>query len=501
MDDNLSKMETSDDLKTLTSSQEDKLLADDPRVVNSNAAGLPKEVQRTVALRPATLTDIRRTLESNDASQRSEMSVSLQTGVVTVERPTPHLARTRSKEQKLAAKRKSRSLVNPHERIKQTVADQSPKRQRDIGGTPPSATQPSKKIMTGEISDSIAAAAAKSKKQEKNREKNRKRKEKIKLKKVQNNLNSIQSTSNAGTAAESDKSVPPQPKGDELSGSNLSNEAGGSQQNAESSGDTASKQNPTPMDSDGNTVTQSYAQVADGRCVAIIDQRKPDSMLMLDQSRFDKLNAHLTDIIVSMIGKNAELPVFDDTRLHMGAMRIRCANNYTRKWLELNIPKVDVKKLWSGAKLVVIDFRDLPKPHKFNVFFRGILKSPKDIFKLLETQNKGIITKSWTVLSCKQKDGGTQMTIGVGQDSFDILRTQSNSLYCGMNRAQFTVVKSCKENKVVTQNAAAPKSSAATNVASSNIVPNQQQQVIGDPIMAAVEKDNVTNATDDRMEE
>lgn len=42
------------------------------------------------------------------------------------------------------------------------------------------------------------------------------------------------------------------------------------------------------------------------------------------------------------------------------------------------------------------------------------------------------------------------MTIGVGQDSFDTLKTRANSLYCGMGKALFTVVKSCKENQTVT---------------------------------------------------
>lgn len=65
----------------------------------------------------------------------------------------------------------------------------------------------------------------------------------------------------------------------------------------------------------------------------------------------------------------------------------------------------------------------------------------------METQNKGITTKSWSVLSSKKESGGTKMTIGVAQDSFDFLRTHSNTLYCVMGRATFTVVKGCKENQ------------------------------------------------------
>lgn len=221
--------------------------------------------------------------------------------------------------------------------------------------------------------------------------------------------------------------------------------------------DVENQHTQTPMDDDSGVKT--YAEVTDYRCAAIIDQRQPGQMQLLDQQRFDKINALLTDHIMSMIGSEPELPVFDDTRLHSGAMRIRCANSYTRKWLESNVPKLDAKKLWNGTKLVVIDFKDIPKPHKFNVMFRGIMKSPQDIFRLLETQNKGITTKSWSVYRI---EGGTRMTIGVGQDSFQLLQQSANSLYCGMGKAQFTVVKNCTRNKAMKLKATVAKETDAT---------------------------------------
>ena len=126
-------------------------------------------------------------------------------------------------------------------------------------------------------------------------------------------------------------------------------------------------------------------------------------MTLLDQNRFDKLNAALIDLMMSQIGKNIVLPEMDDVRLHIGTMRVRCINPQTIEWLEKYVPTIDVKKLWKDAKLVVIDFKDIPKPFKFNVWIRGIKKSPQDIFKLLEAQNvtRGITTKSWTVLHSK----------------------------------------------------------------------------------------------------
>lgn len=101
----------------------------------------------------------------------------------------------------------------------------------------------------------------------------------------------------------------------------------------------------------------SYANVVKGHCMAIIDQRKPGQMQLLTQERVNKITALLTDIMINSDDTDAELPVFDNTRLYSGAMRLQCANDYTRKWLETMVPTLnDGKSLWSGAKLVLIDF-------------------------------------------------------------------------------------------------------------------------------------------------
>ena len=86
------------------------------------------------------------------------------------------------------------------------------------------------------------------------------------------------------------------------------------------------------------------------------------------------------------------------------------------------------------------DAKDISKPHKFDVFFPNLNKSCDGILKLLERQNKGLITKSWTILKCKAKYGGTVMKIGVDKESFEFMRRKSNKLSCGMGTAVFSVI-------------------------------------------------------------
>lgn len=449
MEGNATSTDVDANAKPLTSSQEDKLLEDE----NSVSSGCTQTVVTTTAPAPAAnLTDLKNMMSANKAAGGGGLLMSLHSGVVTVEMPHGK-SRRRSKERKLEAKRKGSSMVNPHDRIKNDSETGGTKRPREIGGTPPGALQPNKKQ-----SASLGSGAGGSNQGvTKSQKKNQKKKLKLLEKKQQQS-----SSSTVEQLVENGLPVPPPTQG---SGSNGSGELldTNAQPNAGApTGATAPLHTPMALEIEN----PSYAQVTDNLCVAVIDQRNPGQMLLLDQKRFDKLNSLLTDTIMQMIGKNTELPVFDDTRLHGGAMRIRCANVYTRNWLELNVPKLDAKKLWPGAKVVMLDFKDLPKPHKFNVFFRGIQKSPKDIFRLLETQNKGIITNSWSVLNCKQRDGGTSMTIGVGQESFEMLRSKANSLYCGMGKATFAVVKSCKENKAYTQNATSSNEGVTNHVGS-----------------------------------
>lgn len=226
----------------------------------------------------------------------------------------------------------------------------------------------------------------------------------------------------------------------------------------------------------------SYAEVASNLCAAIIDQRGSGSMTLLDQKRFDTLYTLITDKVLSQAGKNISPPNFDDTRLHSGAMRVRCADFHSRQWLEKFVPTLDKKKLWKDASPVVINFSDIPKPHKFNVFVRGLRKSAQDVFKLLESQNKGVTTKSWTALSCEFKNGGTSMTIGVGQDSFETLRQRSNQLFCGMGKATFTLVKGCKENQNALQQKAVPVRKASGGNATAPRPPVSKNSGTGDSV-------------------
>lgn len=483
----------SDGVKTPTPSEERELMMEtDSKTVETISSVQPGASQTPQV---AKLSDVKKILDSNkeildkNRTSNKEISVSLQTGAVVVNAPKRN--RTRSKAARTRSK--NRSLVNPHDRVKDSLQSESPqKRGREVGDTPPSANQPNKKksgipgVPPAEYNkdrQSLGSPKTGPKKNKNNRNKRN------------NKPNSNSNSSSLGQTACSNQnagqSVPPATTKSQSTGSeNLADDLSKpSASNTSSDANEANIQDVEMID-DKEETPDSYAMVAKSMCVAIIDQDHPGQMRLLDQKRFDKLNTLLTDTILSQAGKNIALPEIEETRLHSGAMRVRCTNAETRQWLEKYVPAIDKKSLWHGANLVVIAFSDIPKPHKFNVWIQGIKKKPKDIFTLLEIQNKGTVnTKSWTVLRNETKADGTSMTIGVAQDSFEMLRANSNKLYCGMGKALFTIVKSCKENKTLLQ------SKAGTSTGTSNTVATESESVQETPNITEKMDTNATETT------
>lgn len=462
-------------MNTPTLSQERTLLEENDNQSTSNTKSDTVVINKPTV---AGLGDIKKIIDANAHGSSGDLVISLQSGVVINESLRQKRNRHHSSAQRSNVKNIGAPSVNPHDRVKDDIASSATpsKRGREHGDTPPSANQKPKKfsgnnldtpdILVAQQSDdksqggeppsvvnqdaqSIGSRAAKNARRNERRKKN-------KLLKKQN----------ADFHLNSGGSEPHVQQSEQLADADSLNE-NVKKQNAQKG--VAPHVDPVGKDNGKTQTTASYAEVVGSQSMAIIDQRKPGQMHLLTQDKVDKINSLLTDIMLSSADSDAELPVFEDTRLHSGAMRLRFANDQTRQWLVQNVPKLKSKKLWSGANLVLIEFKDIPKPHKFNVVFRNINKNPKEIFSLLEKQNKGISTKSWTVLSNVKRENGTHMTIGVGQDSFDVLRERSNSLFCGMGKANFTVVKSCKENQTLLQPRAANVSNSTVTATTSQL--------------------------------
>lgn len=186
----------------------------------------------------------------------------------------------------------------------------------------------------------------------------------------------------------------------------------------------------------------SYASVAGEQLLlAIADMKGSDEVTLLTGKKFDTLQSRLNAMVIEQIGKVKSLPGFDDTRLISGVMRIQCRDLLSRTWLERNVPKMTNDQLWSGANLKVFEFSKVPKPFKYKVWLPGTQKlRTREIFKLIEGLNKGVLTHGWSVVHRQVMQGGSTMVIGVDADAINVITSRNGELYCGIGgKAKFTL--------------------------------------------------------------
>lgn len=187
-----------------------------------------------------------------------------------------------------------------------------------------------------------------------------------------------------------------------------------------------------------------YADVAKEELVtlAIIDSRKDDGYAMMSQIQYSKLQGAINSYMLQQLEKGGRAPIFEESRLAGGTMRVRCAVA-SKMWLESHIPRMETRDLWPGAQLMVTEFSRIPKPFKYNAWFPGMYSKPRDIFRMLELKNQGINTKGWSVVNHESKrKEGTNMIIGVDHDSFRLIKIHNGLLFCGIGgKASFKLVK------------------------------------------------------------
>lgn len=63
------------------------------------------------------------------------------------------------------------------------------------------------------------------------------------------------------------------------------------------------------------------------------------------------------------------------------------------------------------------------------------------MIKLIEAQNKGVLTRGWSVAHRAVIAGGSTLSIGVDAETIKVLSARNNELYCGIGgKAKFTLL-------------------------------------------------------------
>lgn len=133
-------------------------------------------------------------------------------------------------------------------------------------------------------------------------------------------------------------------------------------------------------------------------------------------------------------------PQFRNSYVEKGVAYFTCGNDKSRIWLIQAMSKIDVGK---GFVLRIGSARDIVKTTKVITWipkqFLGTTTT-EQIFKLLETQNIGLTTKEWHVISSKEESKGTTYVLNIDEYSLKVLNGMGFKPYLGLTQLTFKVV-------------------------------------------------------------
>lgn len=199
----------------------------------------------------------------------------------------------------------------------------------------------------------------------------------------------------------------------------------GDQKRARSNGSTSSDRRPTKISRESKPAT-----VADIRAV-IMSEGYPNKVLSNEQA--EQVRAALIASIDD-VKEGTPAPRFTEVKYWGGLLHVSCADEATRVWLEFIVAKCSP---WEGAKLVVTNGKDVPKPVRALTWIPGPPEEPEKVLKRLETQNPGLCTEAWKVVDIKVDPKGQRFIVIMEENSWNKIQELQGRLYLNLTRILF----------------------------------------------------------------
>lgn len=203
--------------------------------------------------------------------------------------------------------------------------------------------------------------------------------------------------------------------------------------------------------------------------VAIVDMPFDGFVRAMDQKQYGILYDAINNMMFSAMASGSGMPTYEENRHTQGVMRMTCATQAAKAWLQMAIPYVT--KLWEGMALKVIPFDHLPKPKKILGFFKNCNAPNELILKMLKAQNLCAWTDRWSIINRTNTPKGASITFGIDEEQLASLASCNFSLHFAAGTALFRDISKRSD--------ANQPEIATTNSATGNVVAgvmNQQLQ-------------------------
>ncbi|CAH1974108.1 unnamed protein product [Acanthoscelides obtectus] len=164
--------------------------------------------------------------------------------------------------------------------------------------------------------------------------------------------------------------------------------------------------------------------------VLVLHDNFPTESLSQEQCRL--LQTALTEQITP--GEEGVGPRFGGSALRRGYLALTCLNVTTKNWVKNTVASLQP---WEDTRLKTELEEDiltkvklwLPKPYS------GM--QMEKIFQLLKTQNRGLKTDVWNIVTEKSNAQGTNVTLRIDEASLDTLRRLKMQACLGLDKVLF----------------------------------------------------------------
>jgi hypothetical protein len=156
--------------------------------------------------------------------------------------------------------------------------------------------------------------------------------------------------------------------------------------------------------------------------IAIFNETYPEDKLHEDDHKYilEELGRvlHRTPI---------ELPHLKSNRLDGGALIYICTDQQSGQWL---IKATNNHRLGTGARLKVMDARNLPKPVKVVLRTRDTVAQTHDeLLTWVKNLNPGLNTEHWKVLDRQYELKGQRLILHIDRDSLVAIRSTGYKIF------------------------------------------------------------------------
>lgn len=183
---------------------------------------------------------------------------------------------------------------------------------------------------------------------------------------------------------------------------------------------------------------KAYSEVArDHLQLALVDAKSNSGKEVL--ALWGAIEGRLSGMVVEhLMANQGPAPLFDSDEVCRGCRVIKCADEFSRGFLEKCVDKVS--NAWEGLSLRLIPASEIPRRPRARIWLPKMKLDSKRIIQCLKLQNPAVPMDDWSVIKMEepQKNSSTVLLL-ISNESLGALEKQQFKLRFGLRMAKLKV--------------------------------------------------------------